>query len=212
MEKTISAGHFIFYDAIPWINLGLTYFLKPDIIHSQQVSSLNELNEALRCQPQQTVVMELYGTHERLYEGVRYILQAKERWPDTAWVVFTDVENYSILHLLATIPNISLVSKRERLEFILTGITSARYALGYQSPEIKRIIEQHPLPAPVKLFSNTEWQVLALMVSGLTPQRIATTTRRTYKTISSHKLNISHKVCIKQMDFIMMLLAFRKCA
>jgi two-component system capsular synthesis response regulator RcsB len=210
MQRKINTGNFLFYDSMPWVRLGLEAYLQPAIIHSNQVGTLHELSAALEQNPNQTVVMELYSSNERLYEGVRFILQAKEFWPKTAWMVFTDVENYSIVHLLAAIPRISLVSKRDELECVLNGITSARYGLGYHSPNIQRIMAVRSLPAPVKGLSSSEWQVLALMISGFSAQNIADNTQRTYKTVSCHKLNILRKLCFNQADFILMLLAFRR--
>ncbi|EFE93757.1 DNA-binding transcriptional activator EvgA [Serratia odorifera] len=210
MQIKMEAGNFIFYDPVSWVHEGLMVLLQPSIIGLYQAVAFNQITAALEMQPRQTVIMELYGVNERVIDGVRFILEAKNLWPETAWVVFTDIENYSVLHLLASIPQIALVSKRDGMALLLTGIESARAGQGYQSPCIAQTLLRHPCPAPVKGLSGSEWRIMAMMVAGLTPQRIAISTRLAYKTVSSHKRNILNKLCSTRTGFIKMLLTLRK--
>ncbi|WBF44095.1 LuxR C-terminal-related transcriptional regulator [Serratia rubidaea] len=203
-------GHFILYDPIPWVRIGLEAFLRPWIAQSHAVASLNELKVALAQNPRQTVIMELYGVQERLYDGLRFILHAQECWPGAAWVVLTDVENQSVLHLLSLIPNISLVSKRDNLGFILTGISSANHGLRCHSPEIRRMLAESSVK-PMKALSHSEWKILALMVAGFSTQSIANNIQRSYKTVSSHKQSIKNKLGLNQVSFIRFILSCRMC-
>ncbi|MCS3409446.1 LuxR C-terminal-related transcriptional regulator [Serratia sp. AKBS12] len=210
MKTEMAAGDFIFYDPVSWVHQGLMALLQPSIIGSCQATAFHQITAALEMQPRQTVIMELYGVNERVIDGVRFILEAKSLWSETAWVIFTDIENYSVLHLLASIPQIALVSKRDGMALLLAGIESARAELAYQSPRIAQTLERHPCPAPMKGLSGSEWRIMAMMVTGLTPQHIATSTRLAYKTVSSHKCNIVNKLCSTRTGFIKMLLTLRK--
>ncbi|MDK5911761.1 LuxR C-terminal-related transcriptional regulator [Serratia nevei] len=47
------------------------------------------------------------------------------------------------------------------------------------------------------------------MVAGVSPGSIANVTRRSYKTISSHKLNIMRKLGLNQAGFMRLILSLR---
>ena len=77
------------------------------------------------------------------------------------------------------------------------AIAAAGKFSGYRSPHIRaRLV--HSAAA----LSDSEWRVLAMMVAGASPGSIANVTRRSYKTISSHKLNIMRKLGLNQAGFM----------
>lgn len=209
MENNDHSRHFILYDAMPWVGMGLEAFLHPLSAAMQPVASLGELKAALSQQPRQTVIMELYGAQECLYDGLYFILHEKAFWPNTPWVVLTDIENHSVLRLLSSIPDSVLVSKRDGLEAILDGISAAHHGVHYLSPTIRRSIAGQRERAAFRQLSDSEWRILALMAAGFSAKSIATTTYRSYKTVSTHKLNIMHKLGLNQCGFIHLLLSLR---
>ena len=209
MKNNDRSRHFILYDAMPWVGMGLGAFLRPLSATTQPVASLSELKAILMQQPRQTVIMELYGAQECLYDGLYFILHEKAFWPNTPWVVLTDIENHSVLRLLASIPDSVLVSKRDGLEAILDAISAAHHAVHYLSPAIRRSIAGQQESGTFKHLSGSEWRILALMAAGFSAKSIATTTYRSYKTVSTHKLNIMHKLGLNQSGFIHLLLSLR---
>ncbi|MBH1928371.1 response regulator transcription factor [Serratia rubidaea] len=209
MKNNDHNRHFILYDAMPWVGMGLEAFLRPLSAATQAVVSLSELKAALSQQPRQTVIMELYGAQECLYDGLYFILHEKAFWPSTLWIVLTDIENHSVLRLLSSIPDSVLVSKRDGLAAILDGISAAHHGVHYLSPTIRRCIAGQQESAAFRQLSGSEWHILALMAAGFSAKSIATTTYRSYKTVSTHKLNIMHKLGLNQSGFLHLLLSLR---
>ncbi|MBS0975560.1 helix-turn-helix transcriptional regulator [Serratia rubidaea] len=209
MKNKECGHHFILYDAMPWVGMGLEAFLRPLSAATQPVASLSELKAALSQQPRKTVIMELYGAQECLYDGLYFILHEKAFWPNTPWVVLTDIENYSVLRLLSSIADSVLVSKRDGLDAILDGISAAHHAMHYLSPTIRRGIAGQHGSGAFRHLSGCEWRILALMAAGFSAKSIATATYRSYKTVSTHKLNIMHKLGLNQSGFLHLLLSLR---
>ncbi|MOA58241.1 Bacterial regulatory protein, luxR family [compost metagenome] len=48
-----------------------------------------------------------------------------------------------------------------------------------------------------------------MMITDSDPRRIARVTHRSYKTVSTHKLNIMRKLGLNQAGFMRLILAFR---
>ncbi|HDJ2774107.1 TPA: response regulator transcription factor, partial [Serratia rubidaea] len=174
MKNNDQNRHFILYDAMPWVGMGLEAFLRPLSAATQPVVSLSELKAALSQQPRQTVIMELYGAQECLYDGLYFILHEKAFWPRTPWIVLTDIENHSVLRLLSSIPDSVLVSKRDGLAAILDGISAAHHGVYYLSPTIRRCIAGQRESAAFRQLSDSEWRILALMAAGFSAKSIAT--------------------------------------
>ena len=96
----------------------------------------------------------------------------------------------------------SYSGKGEPLHCLSDAIAAAGKFSGYRSPHIRaRLV--HSAAA----LSDSEWRVLAMMVAGASPGSIANVTRRSYKTISSHKLNIMRKLGLNQAGFMRLILS-----
>ncbi|AGB81731.1 response regulator containing a CheY-like receiver domain and an HTH DNA-binding domain [Serratia sp. FGI94] len=209
MKNNDQNRNFILYDAMPWVGMGLEAFLRPLSTVTQSVASLSELKTVLSQQPRQTVIMELYGAQECLYDGLYFILHEKAFWPNTPWIVLTDIKNHSVLRLLSSSPDSVLVSKCDGLAAILDGISAAHHGVHYLSPTIRRCIAGRQKITAFRQLSDSEWRILALMAAGFSVKSIATATYRSYKTVSTHKLNIMHKLGLNQCGFIHLLLSLR---
>lgn len=168
------------------------------------IDTLRELEEALKEGKPRVLIMELYHQREYLYDVLRFILTAKNVWPEIPLVIFTAVEHPGILALLATDVRIAIVAKEEPLHCLSDAIAAAGKFSGYRSPHIRaRLVHS------AATLSGTEWRVLAMMVAGASPRSIANVTRRSYKTISSHKLNIMRKLGLNQAGFMRLILTLR---
>ncbi|WP_337263897.1 MULTISPECIES: helix-turn-helix transcriptional regulator [unclassified Serratia (in: enterobacteria)] len=206
MSKAIYEGDFIFFDPSPLVRKGLQTLIDPAYTRTFNFQHLKEIGVALDSNEKQTVIMELYSYSENLYDVIQFILTARVFWPETAFVIFTDITHPGILAILAMEPHLSLVSKRDALDCLPSAITAARDMQGYHSPSIQ---SQLPFGEPIQPLSHSEWRILALMTSGADPQRIAQVTQRSYKTVSTHKLNIMRKLQLNQADFMRLILVFR---
>lgn len=168
------------------------------------IDTLRELEEALKEGKPRVLIMELYHQREYLYDVLRFILTAKNVWPEIPLVIFTAVEHPGILALLATDARIAIVAKKEPLHCLSDAIAAAGEFSRYRSPHIRaRLV--HSAAA----LSATEWRVLGMMVAGASPRSIANVTRRSCKTISSHKLNIMRKLGLNQAGFMRLILTLR---
>ncbi|AHG22944.1 LuxR family transcriptional regulator [Chania multitudinisentens RB-25] len=202
MKKALIEGDFIFFEPYPWVREGLQALVDPAYTQTCHFQHLKEIKIALNNKEKQTVIMELYNHSESLYDVIQFILTAKVFWPRADFVIFTDITNPGILAILAAESHLSLVSKRDDLNCLCSAITTA----CYRSPSVQRLLVQ-----PVQQLSHSEWRILALMIGGATPQRIANVIQRSYKTVSTHKLNIMRKLQLNQTDFMHFILAFRTC-
>jgi len=200
MNKATYEGDFIFFDPSPWVRKGLQTLIDPEHTRTCSFQHLKEIEIALGDNEKQTVIMELYSHSENLYDVIQFVLTSRVFWPDAAFVIFTDITHTGILAILAMEPHLSLMSKRDDLDCLSTAIDIQ----GYRSPSIQSLLGQ-----PIQSLSHSEWRILALMISGADPQRIANVTQRSYKTVSTHKLNIMRKLQLNQADFMRLILVFR---
>ncbi|BEM32132.1 hypothetical protein SME36J_07990 [Serratia marcescens] len=179
-------------------------FLVTQSSDSYFIDTLRELEGALKEGKPRALIMELYHQSEYLYDVLRLVLTAKNVWPEIPLVIFTTVEHPGILALLAADARIAIVAKEDPLHCLSDAIAAAGKFSGYRSPHIRaRLV--HSTAA----LSDGEWRVLAMMVAGASPRSIATVTRRSYKTISSHKLNIMRKLGLNQAGFMRLILTLR---
>ncbi|CAI1731763.1 two component system sensor kinase SsrB [Serratia proteamaculans] len=158
----------------------------------------------LKENEKQILIMELYNESENLYDVLRFILTINDFWPKTPLIIFTEITNASILAMLAAEAHLSLVAKEDPLDCLFEAFTAADTGVGYRSPGIQTALTQ-----PVEPLSRSEWRILAMMISDTNPQRIARVTHRSYKTVSTHKLNIMRKLGLNQAGFMRLILAFR---
>ncbi|HBE9079426.1 response regulator transcription factor [Serratia fonticola] len=148
--------------------------------------------------------MELYHYTEDIYQVVRFVLTAGKLWPKASLVVFTDLGNPDILSLLAAQKHLSLVAKRDKVNYLLAAISAAHPTASFRSPTMRQLLSQRQLP-----LSACEWRILGLMVSGANAQHAAQVIGRSYKTVCTHKLNIMRKLGLNPVGFMQLLLAFR---
>ncbi|TQI79735.1 DNA-binding NarL/FixJ family response regulator [Serratia fonticola] len=195
---------FVIFEPHPLANKGLQALIEPLKTQTYSSDCLKGVISILNSDDNKTVIMELYHHNEELYEVMQFVLAAKRAWPKASFVIFTDITNPSILAILASETHVSLVSKRDDLEYLLEAISATRYALCYRSPMMQQI-----LPQQVQPLSHTEWRILRLMIGGASVQRIACATQRSYKTVCTHKLNIMRKLGVNQIGFMLLVLAFR---
>lgn len=204
MQKEIYEGNFIFFDPSPWVRNGLQTLIDPEHVCACSFQHLKEIEIALGDNEKQTVIMELYSHSENLYDVIQFILTSKLFWPNASFVIFTNITHPGILAILEAEPNLSLVSKRDDLDCLFKAVMAVRERQSYRSPSIQSLLGQ-----PIQPLSHSEWRILALMISGADPQRIADVTQRSYKTVSTHKLNIMRKLQLSQAEFMRLILAFR---
>ncbi|MGP2693057.1 response regulator transcription factor [Serratia nevei] len=204
MVKADFADALLFFEPSYLVRRGMEAFLITRTSDRHFIDTLRELEEALKEGKPRVLIMELYHQREYLYDVLRFILTAKNVWPEIPLVIFTAVEHPGILALLAADARIAIVAKEEPLHCLSDAIAAAGKFSGYRSPHIRaRLVHS------AATLSGTEWRVLAMMVAGASPRSIANVTRRSYKTISSHKLNIMRKLGLNQAGFMRLILTLR---
>ncbi|CAI0775243.1 helix-turn-helix transcriptional regulator [Serratia grimesii] len=204
MTNTTFREAILFFEPNPWVRKGLRALIDPEPIDYQFVHSTRGIDAELKENEKQILIMELYNESESLYDVLRYILTINDIWPNTSLIIFTSVTNASILTILSTHVHLSLVAKEDSLDCLFDAIAATDTGAGYRSPSIKAVL--HP---SVESLSRSEWRILAMMIAGANPQRIASLTHRSYKTVSTHKLNIMRKLGLNQAGFMYLILAFR---
>ncbi|EOI1368946.1 LuxR C-terminal-related transcriptional regulator [Serratia marcescens] len=204
MVKADFGDALLFFEPSYLVRRGMEAFLVTQSSDSYFIDTLRELEGALKEGKPRALIMELYHQSEYLYDVLRFVLTAKNVWPEIPLVIFTTIEHPGILALLAADARIAIVAKEEPLHCLSDAIAAAGKFSGYRSPHIRaRLV--HSTAA----LSDGEWRVLAMMVAGASPRSIATVTRRSYKTISSHKLNIMRKLGLNQAGFMRLILTLR---
>lgn len=204
MVKADYGDALLFFEPSYLVRKGMETFLVTRTSDRYFIDTLRELEGALKDEMPRALIMELYHQSEYLYDVLRFVLTAKNVWPEIPLVIFTAVEHPGILALLATDARIAIVAKSDPLHCLNDAIAAAGEFSGYRSPHIRaRLV--HTTAA----LSATEWRVLAMMVAGASPRSIANVTRRSYKTISSHKLNIMRKLGLNQAGFMRLILTLR---
>ncbi|HEJ9033130.1 response regulator transcription factor [Serratia marcescens] len=204
MVKADFGDALLFFEPSYLVRRGMEAFLVTQSSDSYFIDTLRELEGALKEGKPRALIMELYHQSEYLYDVLRLVLTAKNVWPEIPLVIFTTVEHPGILALLAADARIAIVAKEDPLHCLSDAIAAAGKFSGYRSPHIRaRLV--HSTAA----LSDGEWRVLAMMVAGASPRSIATVTRRSYKTISSHKLNIMRKLGLNQAGFMRLILTLR---
>ncbi|WP_245208636.1 LuxR C-terminal-related transcriptional regulator [Serratia fonticola] len=195
---------FILFEPHPLVNIGLQALVDPNNKKISHLSRLKDIVSSLNDNEQQTVIMELYHHTEEIYQVVRFVLTFGTLWPKASLVVFTDIINPDILSLLATQKHLSLVAKRDSVNYLLAAISAAHPTASYRSPAMRQLLLQELRP-----LSGCEWRILGLMVAGANAQHAAQVIGRSYKTVCTHKLNIMRKLGLNQVGFMQLLLAFR---
>jgi DNA-binding NarL/FixJ family response regulator len=195
---------YILFEPHPLVDIGLQALIGTKIKKISRPSRLKDIASSLNENEQQTVIMELYHHTEDIYQVVRFVLTAGKLWPKACLVVFTDIANPDILSLLAAQEHLSLVAKRDQINYLLAAISAAHPTASYRSPAIRQVLLQGQ-----RSLSGCEWRILGLMVSGANPQHAAQVIGRSYKTVCTHKLNIMRKLGLNQIGFLLLLLAFR---
>jgi DNA-binding NarL/FixJ family response regulator len=195
---------FIIFDPHPLVNIGLQALIDPNNKKISRLSRLKDIVSLLNDKEQQTVIMELYHHTEDIYQVVRFVLTFGTLWPKASLVVFTDIINPDILSLLAAQKHLSLVAKRDSVNYLLAAVSAAHPTASYRSPAMRQLLLQELRP-----LSGCEWRILGLMVAGANAQHAAQVIGRSYKTVCTHKLNIMRKLGLNQVGFMQLLLAFR---
>jgi DNA-binding NarL/FixJ family response regulator len=195
---------FILFEPHPLVNIGLQALIDPNNKKISRVSRLKDIVSSLNDKEQQTVIMELYHHTEDIYQVVRFVLTFGTLWPKASLVVFTDIINPDILSLLAAQKHLSLVAKRDSVNYLLAAISAAHPTASYRSPAMRQLLLEELRP-----LSGCEWRILGLMVAGANAQHAAQVIGRSYKTVCTHKLNIMRKLGLNQVGFMQLLLAFR---
>ncbi len=204
MVKADYGDALLFFEPSYLVRKGMETFLVTRTSDRYFIDTLRELEGALKDEMPRALIMELYHQSEYLYDVLRFVLTAKNVWPEIPLVIFTAVEHPGILALLATDARIAIVAKSDPLHCLNDAIAAAGEFSGYRSPHIRaRLVHT------AAVLSDTEWRVLAMMVAGASPRSIANVTRRSYKTISSHKLNIMRKLGLNQAGFMRLILTLR---
>lgn len=193
---------YILFDPHPLVNIGLQALIESENKRVNHITSLKDITHLLNDNEQQTVIMELYHHSENTYGVVRFLLTAGKIWPKASLVILTDIYNPGILSLLAAQKHLSLVAKRDNVNYLLSAISTAHPTTSFRSPAMRRKFSPRSL-------SGCEWRILGLMVAGASVQHVAQTIGRNYKTVCTHKLNIMRKLGLNQVGFILLLLAFR---
>ncbi|WP_248946049.1 hypothetical protein [Serratia silvae] len=81
--------------------------------------------------------------------------------PKASLVVFTDLINPDILSLLAAQQHLSLVAKRDNVNYLLAAISAAHPTARFRSPAMRQLLLQEQSP-----LSACEWRVLGFRLSG----------------------------------------------
>ncbi|WP_261410986.1 helix-turn-helix transcriptional regulator [Serratia quinivorans] len=204
MTNTPFREAILFFEPNPWVRKGLRALIEPKPMCYQFAHSVRGIDTMLKENDKQILIMELYNESENLYDVLRFILTINDFWPKTPLIIFTEVTNASILAMLAAEVHLSLVAKDDPLDCLFEAIVAANSGEEYRSPGIQTALTQ-----PVEPLSRSEWRILAMMITDTNPQRIARVTHRSYKTVSSHKLNIMRKLGLNQAGFMRLILAFR---
>jgi DNA-binding NarL/FixJ family response regulator len=204
MTNTPFREAILFFEPNPWVRKGLRALIEPKPMCYQFAHSVRGIDTMLKENDKQILIMELYNESENLYDVLRFILTINDFWPKTPLIIFTEVTNASILAMLAAEVHLSLVTKDDPLDCLFEAIVAANTGEEYRSPGIQTALTQ-----PVEPLSRSEWRILAMMITDTNPQRIARVTHRSYKTVSSHKLNIMRKLGLNQAGFMRLILAFR---
>ncbi|MFV8978928.1 LuxR C-terminal-related transcriptional regulator [Serratia fonticola] len=194
----------ILFEPHPLVKIGLQALIDPKNKKISHLSRLKDIVSSLNDNELQTVIMELYHHTEEIYQVVRFVLTFGTLWPKASLVVFTDIINPDILSLLATQKHLSLVAKRDSVNYLLAAISAAHPTASYRSPAMRQLLLQELRP-----LSGCEWRILGLMVAGANAQHAAQVIGRSYKTVCTHKLNIMRKLGLNQVGFMQLLLAFR---
>ncbi|MBN5281938.1 helix-turn-helix transcriptional regulator [Serratia ureilytica] len=204
MVNTDFGDALLFFEPSFWVRKGMEAFLITRSNRRYSIDTLRGLEAVLKEGNPQAVVMELYHHGEYLYDVLRFVTRAKNVWPETPLVIFTAIEHPGILALLATNARIAIVAKDDPLHCLKEAITAAGDFSGYRSPLIRARLA-HSAAA----LSDSEWRILSMMVAGASLRSIANMTRRSYKTISTHKLNIMRKLGLNQAGFLRLILALK---
>lgn len=204
MTNTPIRETILFYEPNPWVRKGLRALIDHEPTHYQFAHSIREIDAVLKENEKQILIMELYNESDNLYDVLRFILTINDFWPKTPLIIFTEITNASILAMLAAEVHLSLVAKEDPLDCLFEAFAAADTGVGYRSPGIQTALTQ-----PVEPLSRSEWRILAMMITDTNPQHIARVTHRSYKTVSTHKLNIMRKLGLNQAGFMRLILAFR---
>lgn len=86
-------------------------FLVTQSSDSYFIDTLRALEGVLKEGKPRALIMELYHQREYLYDVLRFVLTAKNVWPEIPLVIFTAVEHPGILALLAADARIAIVAK-----------------------------------------------------------------------------------------------------
>ncbi|WP_322106577.1 response regulator transcription factor [Paraburkholderia sp. J41] len=152
-----------------------------------------EVVEALDRSACDILVSEYTMPAGKYGDGLVYFAFLRRRYPNLKIIVYTAVDDASLLAALARLGVRSAISKTcdmERLAFAIHAVFAGK-TLFSGLPAIA--IGQ----AGSRALSAKEVEVLRLLASGFTTDEIARKIFRSRKTVSSHKANAKQKLGIK---------------
>jgi len=166
-----------------------------------EVASASELLQQADIERPDVVVTDFHMPGPAELDGVRLISALRRRYPAMSIVVLTMITNPLVLRTILDVRIQGLLLKDCQLDEIVTAIARAQRGFTYIGKSALRALAPTDLRTMLpcgsdgeQRLSARETEVLRLFLTGRSVTEIATTLRRSVKTISRQKNCAMHKL------------------
>ncbi|MBJ3816855.1 response regulator transcription factor [Shimwellia pseudoproteus] len=177
-------------DSDPLINTSLRWLLKDNqITVAGCLHNFSALFLMLEDSHTHTIIMDIFDNQHSITECFALI---RRQWPVLKKhhiIIFTDVDCCVFIKQLLAFEKVTVVSKKDNVDFLLSAVINGFREQHRISPGIQRILEHSDIPQ----LTPSELQVFFLLYDQKPPQEISKILGINYKTVQYHKMNIAKK-------------------
>ncbi|MET3633179.1 response regulator transcription factor [Burkholderia sp. 572] len=134
-------------------------------------------------------------------DGIAFLSFVRRWFPDLKIIVFTSVDNATIVTEISRLGIQSALSKVDDTVHLVSAIHTVHAGATYFSPwmqQARNAFERARAESKAKQLTKREAEVIRLYLSGLTINDISAQLRRTKQTVSSQKKNAMRKLGIER--------------
>ena len=172
--------------------------MSPQLVVVGTAHSGEELLALLDRQPCDVAVIDysMPAPSTEAQDGLRLLQSVRKRHPALHLVVFTMIDNPSVLHAAIEAGVQGLVSKASPIEDLTTAIVAVAGNRSFVCNGLRRKLFAHAHIGDLDELSACEAEVVRLYVQGLSVTEIAAQLHRSVKTVSHQKSEAMHKLGI----------------
>lgn len=172
--------------------------LDPGISVAGSAKDSTDLLSQLETHPCDVVVMDYSMPGGQHGDGLGLISLLRRRHPCVGIIIFTMMDDPSLLRTLVSDRLLSVVGKVDAIRHVIEAVHAMRRGRTYCSPSIKDLVLGDALFNRPARLSKREAEIVRLFCAGATITEISQMSHRSVQTVSSQKRSAMRKLGIER--------------